>query len=101
MRSDSETGLSEVVLKPRQFSHHDADAISRWAFGSEAPHTVVVDLSHVTDATTAAFATLVVLRRQLLRDGRDLRLSGCGSGHTSSTPFPGSRTCSLRNSKTP
>lgn len=76
MRSRRRDRLTGVVPKPGQFSHEDANAISRWALGREAPHTVVVDLSHVTDATTAAFATLVVLRRRLLRDGRDLRLSG-------------------------
>ena len=65
-----------VVHKPGQFCHEEASAISRWALGRESAGTVVVDLSHATDATTAAFATLVVLRRQLLREGRDLRVSG-------------------------
>ena len=38
--------------------------------------TIVVDLSHARDATTSAFARLVLLRRYLLRTGRDLRLTG-------------------------
>ena len=76
MQEASFAGHSEVVLKPGPFSHEDASAISRWALRRETAHTVVVDLSQATDATTAAFATLVVLRRRLLRDGRDLRVSG-------------------------
>lgn len=76
MRASSSANPSGVMLKSDQFSHEDARAISRWALRRETAHTVVVDLSHATDATTAAFATLVVLRRQLLRDGRDLRVSG-------------------------
>lgn len=65
-----------IVLKGERFSHEDARAIYRWALRGETARTVVIDLSHATDATTAAFATLVLLRRQLLRDGRDLRVSG-------------------------
>ena len=65
-----------VVLKATQFSHEEARAISKWVLRRESAHTVVIDLSHATDATTAAFATLVVLRRKLLSIGRDLRLSG-------------------------
>ena len=41
-----------------------------------AARTIVVDLSHARDATTSAFARLVLLRRYLLRTGRDLRLTG-------------------------
>ena len=65
-----------IVPKAPQFSHEHADAISKWVLGRHTAHTVVVDLSHATDATTAAFATLVVLRKRLLRDGRDLRVAG-------------------------
>ncbi len=38
--------------------------------------TVVIDLANATDATTSAFARLVLLRRALRRVGRDLILSG-------------------------
>lgn len=65
-----------VVPKASRFSHEDASAISKWVLRRETARTVVIDLSHATDATTAAFATLVVLRRRLLRDGRDLRVAG-------------------------
>jgi len=67
---------AHVVLKADTFSHEHARAISRWALGRERAGVIVVDLSRADDATTAAFAALVVLRRKLLRDGRDLRLSG-------------------------
>lgn len=73
---DRTTTAAHVVLKAETFSHEHARAISRWALGRERASVVVVDLSRADDATTAAFAALVVLRRALLRDGRDLRLSG-------------------------
>ena len=66
----------EVRPKAGWFSHEDAAAISKWVLRRETARTVVIDLSRVTDTTTAAFATLVVLRRKLLRRGRDLRVSG-------------------------
>jgi len=37
---------------------------------------VVLDLSAAADAETSAFAELILLRRSLLRSGRDLRLTG-------------------------
>ncbi len=37
---------------------------------------VIVDLTAAHDATTSAFARLVLLRRHLLHAGRDLRLTG-------------------------
>ena len=38
--------------------------------------TVVIDMSAVEEATTSAFARLVLLRRELRRAGRDLRITG-------------------------
>jgi len=35
---------------------------------------VCIDLAHVEDASTAALARLVVIRRGLLKNGRDLRI---------------------------
>lgn len=75
MRGDPQHPCS-VVLKASRFSHAEAHAIAKWVLKRERSRTVVVDLSHADDATTAAFATLVVLRRRLLRHGRDLRVSG-------------------------
>ncbi|QOV89694.1 hypothetical protein [Humisphaera borealis] len=66
-----------MVLKAKRFSHEDAHAISKWVLGRDRSRSVVVvDLSQADDATTAAFATLVVLRRRLLKHGRDLRVVG-------------------------
>ena len=67
---------AQVVLKAGVFSHEHARDISRWALLRDESKLVVIDLSRAADATTAAFAALVLLRRDLLRDGRDLRLAG-------------------------
>ncbi|HWP40619.1 MAG TPA: STAS domain-containing protein, partial [Tepidisphaeraceae bacterium] len=37
---------------------------------------IVIDMSQVDEATTSGFARLVLLRRELLRLGRDLRIVG-------------------------
>ena len=67
------------------FSYDDACRVSNAALRSAADNatasagrrpTVVIDLTRAADATTAAFARLVQLRRALLRLGRDLRLVG-------------------------
>lgn len=50
--------------------------MSRWVLRRESARTVILDLSQATDASTAAFARLVLLRRQLLRRGRDVVVSG-------------------------
>jgi anti-anti-sigma regulatory factor len=65
-----------IAPKATEFSHEHASAISKWVLERETALTIHIDLSHATSATTAAFATLVLLRRRLLRDGRDLRVSG-------------------------
>ena len=70
-----------LVAEPGTFGHEQARAISRWALQRERADLVVIDLSRAGDATTAAFAALVLLRRDLLRRGRDLRLTGL-SGRT-------------------
>src|SRR5688572_18534600 len=57
-------------------SYEDACRLSLLALGEAAGPTVVIDLTRAADATTAAFARLVQLRRALLRAGRDLRLKG-------------------------
>lgn len=58
-----------------QLSHVDARRIFDQAV-RETARMVVIDLKRVQEATTAAFATLVLLRRTLLRTGRDLVLVG-------------------------
>lgn len=73
-----ENGLV-VVLKAGLFNHDQARAISRRVLAGpwrQRAAVVVIDLSRADDATTAAFAALVLLRRELLRRGGDLRLAG-------------------------
>jgi anti-anti-sigma regulatory factor len=56
------------------FSHSDACRIAQLALRERRASTVIVDFKNVVDATTSAFARLVLLRRRLLEVGRDLRL---------------------------
>lgn len=65
-----------IVHESRSFSHTDACRIFDTAVKCLHARTIVVDLKRACDATTAAFAKLVLLRRALLRSGRDLRLVG-------------------------
>src|SRR5256885_7416062 len=57
----------------RSFAHPDAFRIFADVLGHLGATTIVIDLSVADDATTSAFARLVLLRRELLRKGRDLR----------------------------
>ena len=65
-----------VIPATGHFTHEAACRITRTAQRNRHAHTIVVDLSRAYEADTAAFAQLVLLRRSLLRDGRDLRLAG-------------------------
>ena len=58
------------------FSFEHACRLASQALGHSGDRTVVIDLGGAADATTAAFARLVELRRTLLRAGRDLLLTG-------------------------
>jgi hypothetical protein len=60
------------------FSYEEACRLSQLALRGAGglARTVTIDLARAADATTAAFARLVLLRRALLRSGRDLRLVG-------------------------
>ena len=69
---------SQVAVVPAvggRFSHSEACRIADLVLGQGRARTVIIDLKHVADATTSAFARLVLLRRLLLRTGRDLRLT--------------------------
>ena len=70
------TASFAIATKAEHFGHEDARAISKYVLQRHTARTVVIDLSHATDASTAAFATLVVLRRKLLLTGRDLQVRG-------------------------
>lgn len=69
---------SRVQITPSngRFSHEDARRAHQLAVRNYDAPLVVIDLTRADDATTSAFAQLVVLRRHLLRCGRDLRLHG-------------------------
>src|SRR4051794_22288792 len=59
----------------RCFSHAEACRIASQAMSGVA-NTVLIDLASAEDATTSAFAQLVILRRTLLSLGRALCLPG-------------------------
>jgi hypothetical protein len=65
-----------IIPKSSQFSHSEAVRVSQLALSRDNVQTFVVDLKHAKDATTSAFARLVLLRGALLRSGRDLLLTG-------------------------
>lgn len=46
------------------------------AMGNPTGEIVVIDLSKLIDMTTADFARLLLLRQQLLTEGRDLQITG-------------------------
>ena len=64
-----------IVPEAKAFSHADAERVFQLATGSIKTKRIVVDLSRAQEASTSAFARLVLLRRSLLQDGRDLRLT--------------------------
>ena len=63
-----------LVPASKSLSHSEACHIASLALREGRARTVIVDLKNVFDATTSAFARLVLLRRRLLQAGRDLRL---------------------------
>jgi anti-anti-sigma regulatory factor len=65
----------KLVPEGRCFSHAEACRLGNEAMNRPAKR-VVIDLARVEDATTSAFAQLVILRRSLLALGRDLYLTG-------------------------
>ena len=58
------------------FSFWDACAVAARVATSGHPALVLLDLSQTIDTTTAALARLVLLRRDLLRSGSDLKIIG-------------------------
>lgn len=54
----------------------DACRIADQAMADPQPDMVFIDLRRTTDTTTGALARLVLLRRELLEHGRDLRILG-------------------------
>lgn len=64
-----------IVHGAGHFSHSDACRIADLVLGQGRAATVVIDLKNAVEATTSAFARLVLVRRLLLKTGRDLRLT--------------------------
>ena len=58
------------------FSYWDACALAERIATSNYASLVVLDLGQTTETTTAALARLIAIRRDLLKDGRDLRIAG-------------------------
>lgn len=69
-----------IMSDSRCFAHQDAYALFNSTLASarlrEHGATVIIDMSQVEEVTTSAFARLVLLRRELRRQGKDLKLTG-------------------------
>lgn len=73
--------IISIVAEVKELSHEGVEALCLRVLGDSAAtdsssQTIVLDLNQAEDASTAAFARLVLLRRDLLKEGRDLRLRG-------------------------
>lgn len=68
---------SKTLILPaaERFTHEEACRLAECA-GQSSAQTVIIDLGRSQDASTAAFARIVLLRRELLQVGRDVRLAG-------------------------
>jgi len=66
---------SIIFAAGQSLTHAEACRLAEKA-AARGSQTVVLDLSACVDATTAAFARIVLLRRHLLHTGRDLSLAG-------------------------
>jgi anti-anti-sigma regulatory factor len=66
---------SRILTSADRLTHEEACRLSRLAMQSGA-RTIMFDLSRCLDASTAGFARLVLLRRELLQNGRDFWLAG-------------------------
>ena len=64
-----------IVPEAAAFSHADADQVSHLATCGSSAKRIVIDMVRAHEATTSAFARLVLLRKSLLKVGRDLRLT--------------------------
>ena len=69
-------GSTFFVVEMKALSHDAVDALCRAIGLHRKARIIVLDLRLIEDASTAAFARLVLFRRQLLKTGMDLRLSG-------------------------
>ena len=60
----------------RTFSYSDACKVTQAALIQRPAHLICVDLDEVEDVTTCALAKLIILRRALLAQRKELRLAG-------------------------
>ncbi|HET6250988.1 MAG TPA: STAS domain-containing protein [Tepidisphaeraceae bacterium] len=63
-----------IVPDTHRFSHEEAMEVYQMALQSPRTSRILVDLHHASDATTSGFARLVLLRKILRAEGRDLCL---------------------------
>jgi anti-anti-sigma regulatory factor len=68
------SSLSVILRAGERLSHAEAARLSELAQHSSAQR-ILIDMSRVLEATTAALARLVLLRRELLQRGCDMRLA--------------------------
>src|SRR5439155_3072659 len=68
----------EITPRCERFNHDDACVVARTAAVGDDTQMVVIDLRFAREVTTAAFARLVLLRRRLRSQGRDLLLTNLG-----------------------
>lgn len=66
---------TRIVAQDVCFSHAEACKVFGQALNMQAK-SVIIDLGRAENATTSAFAQLILLRRTLLRVGRDLCVTG-------------------------
>jgi|GEM_PF-2833586 len=65
-----------IRYRGAHLSHADADQLARLAQSAKSAQRVCLCLSAADDASTAALARLVLLRRSMLAQGRDVFLLG-------------------------
>ena len=71
-------GEMMMTCEADRFTYTDACHLSRKALHGAGNRRIALGMGRVRDTSVAALARLVVLRRDLLRTGRDLRLLGLG-----------------------
>lgn len=67
---------STILPAGDTLSHAEACRLANLAIKPSTGGPVLIDLSRCRQANTAAFARLILLRRALLEQGRDLRITG-------------------------
>ena len=69
------TSRTAIFAAAEHLTHQEACRLAKLAKASDSA-MVALDLNKVRDASMPGFARLVLLRRELLRLGRDLRIRG-------------------------